>query len=112
MRQRLKLFVSFMETPVAIKFEKQIVTLYSMHQATGNMGIVWNNCAKTHKKRLQIVQNKNLKIIHNLPFHYSTSELNNQFNHKTIETVLDDFNFTFNEKCRRAMYAHLRNLIS
>ena len=64
-----------------------------------------------YKKRLQIIQNKNLKIIHNLPFRYSTSDLHIQFKHKTIETVLDDFTFTFNEKCRRATYAHLRNLI-
>ena len=27
--------------------------------------VVWNDCAKTHMKRVQIIQNKNLKIIFN-----------------------------------------------
>lgn len=36
---------------------------------------VWNNCADCHIKKLQIIQNKCLKIIFKLPYHFSTREL-------------------------------------
>lgn len=38
---------------------------------------VWGQCAKTHIKKLQIAQNKVLKLMLKLPWHFSTSELHN-----------------------------------
>lgn len=73
---------------------------------------IWSKCAKTHKKRLQIIQNKNLKIIFNLPNRYSTVNLHNLSNQKTIETLIDDLTLSFNEKCRMSTHAHLRDLAS
>lgn len=45
---------------------------------------VWGTCAKTHLKKLQVTQNKCLKMIYNLPFHYSTYKLHKKANIKTI----------------------------
>lgn len=72
---------------------------------------IWKDCAKTHKRRLQIIQNKNLKIIYNLPRRFSTTELHTKFRQKTIQTLINDLTLTFNDKCRRSNYAHLRSLI-
>lgn len=71
---------------------------------------VWLKCAKTHKKRLQIIQNKNLKIIYNLPRRFSTVELHRKYKQKTIEIFIKDLTLSFNDRCRRSTYDHLRNL--
>ena len=45
---------------------------------------VWGVCAKFHIKKLQICQNKLLKMMLNLPWHFSTKDLHNQTNIKLI----------------------------
>lgn len=72
---------------------------------------VWQNCAKTHKKRLQVIQNKNLKIIYNLPWRFPTKDLHIMSNQKTIDTVIGEMTHTFKVKCRSSRYEHLRSLI-
>lgn len=44
---------------------------------------VWSSCANSHKNKLQIIQNKNLKVIYNLPRRHHTDEL-----HDTAEISL------------------------
>ena len=36
---------------------------------------VWSDCAKTHMRKLQVIQNKCLKLAFNQPFFFSTAEL-------------------------------------
>lgn len=72
---------------------------------------IWKNCAKTHRKQLQIIQNKNLKIIFNLSRRFSTRRLHSRYKQKTIDEFVDDLTLTFEDKCRRSNYAHLRNLV-
>jgi hypothetical protein len=45
----------------------------------------WYNCAATHKKKLQIIQNKCLKIIKNRHWRYSTFDLHQETNIPMIE---------------------------
>jgi hypothetical protein len=46
----------------------------------------WFNCAITHKKKLQIMQNKCLKIIKNRHWRYSTFDLHQETNVPMIES--------------------------
>lgn len=73
---------------------------------------VWyNRTAKSHTKKLQVIQNKNLKIIHNLKPRYSTSRLHNRFGHKTVNNFIQDLNSSFNERCMLSDFDIIRNLL-
>lgn len=45
---------------------------------------VWKSAANTHLQKIQIIQNKNLKIIHKLPRKYSTFLSHSRFNHQKL----------------------------
>ena len=51
---------------------------------------VWGFCAKTHINRIQICQNKLLKMVMRLPWHYSTRRLHNLCN---VEYILNRIHF-------------------
>lgn len=50
---------------------------------------VWRSCAMTHRKRLQVTQNKILKLMLGVPFYTSTSTVHELANVKLIEECLD-----------------------
>ena len=54
----------------------QSITLYACP--------VWGACAKSHIKKIQICQNKLLKMMLNLPGHFSTTDLHKENNIKLI----------------------------
>ena len=60
---------------------------------------VWNSCAATHKKRLQVTQNKLLKIILNKPFHYNTAKLHDEAKVKPVSYVTDELTRKFKQRC-------------
>lgn len=72
---------------------------------------VWfHKAAKTNTKKLQIIQNKNLKIIHKLPPRFSTDLLHRRFNYKMFSFLARELTLKFNEKCRASNFEILRNL--
>lgn len=72
---------------------------------------VWSPlCAKTHIKKLQIIQNKNLKIIFNLSRLYSTVNLHSQYKQDLFKTVICNLTERFEDRNRSSSYAILRNL--
>lgn len=73
---------------------------------------VWyKKTAKCHIKKLQIIQNKNLKIIHNLNWRYPTTTLHSRYGHETLEVVFRSLTLSFEDRCRWSNYDILRNLI-
>lgn len=60
---------------------------------------VWESCAYTHKRRLQIVQNKILKMILNLPLRTSTIEVHEQAGLDSIEERIRKHVDKFRNKC-------------
>lgn len=56
---------------------------------------VWGVCAKTHIQKLQVFQNKLLKMMLNLPWHFSTKYLHENNNisliHPRIQSLTDRF---------------------
>ena len=60
---------------------------------------VWISCSRTHSKRLQILQNKCLKIIYNLPMRYSTRQFHEETKYPMIEDFLTKLNEKFKATC-------------
>ena len=67
--------------------------------------IIWKNWANSHKKRLQIIQNKNLKIIYNFSRIYIEFQAQ-----KTIKMLINNLTQTFYDRCSRSTFSHLRSL--
>ena len=61
---------------------------------------VWHDCAKTHRLRLQRVQNKCLKMIHNLPFFFSTAKLHELAKIDSFENFCEKLSSKFSDKCQ------------
>jgi len=60
---------------------------------------VWGNCAKTHIKKLQIIQNRYLKMCLKLPRRFSTDTLHNMTNTEMIVPYIAKLNQKFTERC-------------
>jgi hypothetical protein len=60
----------------------------------------WYNCAATHKKKLQIIQNKCLKIIENRHWRYSTFDLHQETNIPLIEDFGNKIYQKFLNQCQ------------
>lgn len=67
-------------------------------------------CAKTYLKKLQIIQNKNLKIIHNLPRLYPTSLLHRRFKENMFNTITANLSRRFEDRNRSSQHNVIRNL--
>lgn len=73
---------------------------------------VWADCANTHIKKLQICQNKVLKLILNLPWHYSTARLHERANTNTILCLIHKLKYNFLIKCSLSESELIRNILS
>lgn len=60
---------------------------------------VWGNCAITHRKRLQVKQNKILKMTLDLPWFFSTSTLHEDTGVRTIFDKIQCSNIKFQNSC-------------
>jgi len=59
---------------------------------------VWGDCAKSHISKLQIAQNKILKLVLNLPFDFSTKKLHEQANVNLIFENINIYRIKFLDK--------------
>lgn len=71
---------------------------------------VWAHAAKTHIKKLQVVQNKCLKLINELPMDHSTSHLHQLMGYKMMASTIKDHADKFEERCRTSSYVMIREL--
>lgn len=72
---------------------------------------VWSSrIAKTYMKKLQIIQNKNLKIIFNLPRRYPTTHLHVNYKQDLFNTLVNKLTTRFEDKNRSSNIEILRNL--
>ena len=60
----------------------------------------WGDCAAMHLKKLQIMQNKILKMALDLPWYYSTKRLHERANVSEIQNRIQMLNENFVQKCR------------
>jgi hypothetical protein len=72
----------------------------------------WYHCAYTHKKKLQIIQNKCLKIIMNRNWRYSTAALHEETNIPLIEGFSEKIYSKFIAKCRFSLNPMIASIAS
>lgn len=73
---------------------------------------VWGNCAKTHIKRLQIAQNKLLKMVLRLPWHFSTTRLHLISDTNPVSDCINNAIENFITKCSLSENRLISNLYS
>lgn len=73
---------------------------------------VWLNAAKTNIQKLQIIQNKCLKIINNHPFYYSTSTLHQETKYEMITEILNKYSNNLRNKCQISQYELINELFN
>lgn len=72
---------------------------------------IWSKrCANTYIKKLQVVQNKNLKIIFNLPYRYSTSMLHRKYKQIMFNELIREITLRFEDRNRSSSYDIIRSL--
>lgn len=71
---------------------------------------VWMNAAVSHLKHLQIIQNKSIKIIYNLPWRYHTTALHDLSNTPMLRQHIANINTKFINKCSISDYELIRSL--
>jgi hypothetical protein len=70
----------------------------------------WFDCAPTHKKKLQIIQNKCLKIIENRHWRYSTATLHEDTDIPKIEDFGSKICGKFKLRCRNSDNPYISEL--
>lgn len=72
---------------------------------------IWYNAAKTHLKKLQIIQNKCLKIINNKNWRYSTLLLHYETGYELIIDFIKKLNHKYHESIQNSSSQMLRECI-
>ena len=73
---------------------------------------IWSTkCAKTHLKKLQIIQNKNIKIIYNLRRRYPTIQLHRKYKEDMFLTVTSKITQRFEDRNRNSIFDIIREFL-
>lgn len=72
---------------------------------------IWHRAASSHIKKIQIVQNKTLKIINKLPWRYSTRLLHRSAGYPTIKAFMKESTDKFERRCGQSDFPLIRQLI-
>lgn len=70
----------------------------------------WQDCARTHKKKLQIIQNKCLKLIYDLPYWFPTDDLHEVANIDNLDSFCNKLSQNFFRKTVTSHYELVREL--
>lgn len=71
---------------------------------------VWGTCASSHIKKIQICQNKILKMMLKLPWHFSTERLHNLSDVQLIKTRISSIIPRFQIACSSSNNNYIANL--
>lgn len=71
---------------------------------------VWESCAQTHKNKLQVAQNRALRMILDRPYDTRISDLHEEANIAKLDVRILDIKNKFVEKCATSQYALISNL--
>lgn len=71
---------------------------------------IWYQSATTHIKKLQVVQNKSLKLINKLPWRFSTDLLHQTTRYPKIFSFMEETAEKFKYKCSQSNYDLIRQL--
>lgn len=91
---------------------KKIILKSIFHAIMFYAAPVWSTSANCHIKKLQVVQNKLLKLIYDLPWFYSTHRLHILADVELVADRLKKLTENFNSKCISSEYAHINELVT
>lgn len=72
---------------------------------------VWGNCANIHMKRIQVIQNRCLKMALNLPMRYPTEDLHRRCKIDKIDEFVSRIRLRFQNRCRISENPLIRDLM-
>lgn len=102
----------FINRTSKLSVENKLVILKVIFHAIMFYGApVWSSLAACHQKKLQITQNKLLKLMYNLPWHYSTARLHNIDDIPLVHDKLLMLTENFEGRCSRSLYPHISQLV-
>lgn len=94
-----------------LSLENKMYLFRSIFQSTIFYGApVWADIAKAHIYKIQVVQNKILKMILNLPWHYSTTILHDLAGIELASARLAKLHSNFVNRSINSTYTHLQNV--
>lgn len=109
----IKILYPFINRKSKLSIENKLIMLKVIfHAIIFYAAPVWHDTADCHIKRLQVCQNKILKMMYDLPYHYSTSRLHSKHNILLVKDKIFDLKEKFYEKCSYSLYDHIRSLCS
>lgn len=73
---------------------------------------VWGDCAKSHRRRVQVKQNKLLKMIHNLNPWYPTEQLHHVTKVETVEECIRRSTSKFSNSCQLSLNPLIEDLLT
>lgn len=91
---------------------KMIILKVIFHSIMFYGAPVWAKCAQCHINKLQVSQNKLLKMIFNLPWFYSTRRLHELSGMDTINHKLHKLKLNFDRRCQDSDYEHIQNILT
>lgn len=96
----IKLLYPFINRRSALTIENKVIIMKVIFQAILLYGSpVWGRAALCHIKKLQVSQNKLLKMMLNLPFRYSTCDLHQETNVELISERIQKLEANFALRC-------------
>lgn len=107
----IRVFYSLINRRSSLSEKNKIILFKVIFQAIILYGCpVWINCAHTHIKKLQISQNKVLKMILNKPFYFSTERLHSLAMTLPVRTIANERKVKFFDGCAFSDNALISNL--
>lgn len=91
-------------------FNKTLILKSIFHAILFYAAPVWYEASDCHLKRLQICQNKILKIIYDLPRDFSTRTLHEMSNVKLVKERLNLISENFKFRCQNSTHVHIQSL--
>lgn len=93
-----------------LNIENKITIVKTIFQAIALYACpAWGTCAATHVKKIQICQNK-LRMVMNLPWHYSTQRLHRLCNVEYINVRIQTIINKFQTSCNHSNNDYISNL--
>lgn len=107
-----RLLYSFVNRKSTLSKDNKVIIFKTIFMSIMYYGApVWHDVATCHKNRLKISQNKLLKMIYNLPWHFSTTRLHSINSIDMVEQRISILTHNYDLRCRLSEYAHINELV-
>lgn len=108
----IKMLYPFINRKSCLSLDNKMLIFKSIFQSAMYYAApLWASSANCHLKKLQIAQNKVLKIILNYPFYYSTKRLHEHAKVELVINQIETLTQHFSTRCSASSYSHINELV-